>query len=85
MIEIPRKKIEIEIVIWKIKLRSKKIEMLDHVKMNTPGQETFRTVAESVKRAVQLCNPIKNLPTSSYDKWKNMILNFNPEEMLKAE
>ncbi len=59
----------------------KKIEMLDHVKMNTPGQEKFRTLADSVRRAIQLCNPLK-VPTSGYERWKNMILNFDARDML---
>ena len=58
-----------------------KLEMLDHVKMNTPGQEKFRTLADSVRRAIQLCNPLK-VPTSGYERWKNMILNFDARDML---
>tara|TARA_B100000575_G_scaffold282479_1_gene274208 strand:- start:490 stop:1458 length:969 start_codon:yes stop_codon:yes gene_type:complete len=58
-----------------------KLEMLDHIKMNTPGQEKFRTLADSVRRAIQLCNPLK-VPTSGYERWKNMILNFDARDML---
>ena len=58
-----------------------KLEMLDHVKMNTPGKEMFRTLADSVRRAIQLCNPLK-VPTSGYERWKNMILNFDARDML---
>ena len=59
----------------------KKLEMLDHAKMNTPGKEKFRTLADSVRRAIQLCNPLK-VPTSGYERWKNMILNFDARDML---
>ena len=58
-----------------------KLEMLDHAKMNTPGKEKFRTLADSVRRAIQLCNPLK-VPTSGYERWKNMILNFDARDML---
>ena len=58
-----------------------KMEMLDHIKMNTPGKEEFRTLADSVKRAVQLCNPLR-VPSTGYERWKNMILNFDATEML---
>ena len=61
--------------------RIEKLEMLDHVKMNTPGKEKFRTLADSVRRAIQLCNPLK-VPTSGYERWKNMILNFDARDML---
>ena len=58
-----------------------KMEMLDHIKMNTPGKEEFRTLADSVKRAVQLCNPLR-VPANGYERWKDMILNFDATEML---
>jgi len=58
-----------------------RMEMLDHVKMNTPGKEKFRTLADSVRRALQLCNPLR-VPTTGYERWKNMILNFDATEML---
>ena len=60
----------------------KNFEMLDHVRMNTPGEGAFNQIAQSVIRAIRLCNPIKNLPTTSYEKWKTMILRFNPVEMM---
>ena len=60
----------------------KNFEMLDHVRMNTPGEGAFYQIAQSVIRAIRLCNPIKNLPTTSYEKWKTMILRFNPVEMM---
>ena len=57
------------------------MEMLDHIKMNTPGKETFRTLADSVRRAVQICNPL-NVPVSGYERWKKIIFNFDASEML---
>ena len=60
----------------------KNFEMMDHIRMNTPGEGAFYQIAQSVIRAIRLCNPIKNLPTTSYEKWKTMILRFNPIEMM---
>jgi outer membrane biosynthesis protein TonB len=57
------------------------MEMLDHVKMNTPGKETFRTLADSVRRAIQICNPL-NVPASGYERWKKIIFNFDASDML---
>jgi outer membrane biosynthesis protein TonB len=57
------------------------MEMMDHVKMNTPGKERFRTLADSVRRAVQICNPLR-VPASGYERWKNIIFNFDASEML---
>jgi hypothetical protein len=42
----------------------------------------FRTAAESARRAVQRCTPLKNLPTSKYDRWQDITVTFNPREML---
>jgi len=42
----------------------------------------FRAAAESARRAVQRCTPLKNLPTSKYDRWQEITLTFNPREML---
>ena len=42
----------------------------------------FRAAAESARRAVQRCTPLKNLPTSKYDRWQDITLTFNPREML---
>ena len=60
----------------------KNFEMMDHARMNTPGQVVFYQIAQSVIRAIRKCNPIKNLPSTSYEKWKTMILRFDPKEMM---
>ena len=60
-----------------------KMEMLDHVKMNTPGKEKFRTLADSVRRAIQLCNPLR-VPSTGYERWKELQLNFDAREMIEG-
>ena len=60
-----------------------KSEILDHQRMNTPGQKFYKVLAESALRAVRLCQPLK-VPPTGYDKWKNLQLNFNPAEMLEG-
>ena len=58
-------------------------EILDHERMNKPGQKFYKVLAESALRAVRLCQPLK-VPPTGYDKWKDLQLNFNPTEMLKG-
>ena len=58
-------------------------EILDHERMNRPGQKFYKVLAESALRAVRMCQPLK-VPPTGYDKWKDLQLNFNPEEMLKG-
>ena len=60
-----------------------KSEILDHERMNRPGQKFYKVLAESALRAVRLCQPLK-VPPTGYEKWKDLQLNFNPEEMLKG-
>ena len=60
-----------------------KSEILDHERMNKPGQKFYKVLAESALRAVRICQPLR-VPQSGYDKWKNIQLNFNPMEMLRG-
>jgi hypothetical protein len=54
-------------------------EILDREKM---GDSFFRAAAESATRAVQRCTPLKNLPTTKYERWQEITLTFNPRELL---
>ena len=40
----------------------------------------FRAFAESAVRAVRACSPLK-LPPESYQLWRNIIFNFDPQRM----
>jgi len=60
-----------------------KSEILDHERMNKPGQKFYKILAESALRAVRLCQPLK-VPSTGYNKWKELQLNFDPTEMLKG-
>ena len=42
----------------------------------------FRTAAESARRAVLKCSPLKNLPPDKYAQWREITLTFNPRDML---
>ena len=58
-------------------------EILDHVRMNKPGQNFYRVLAESALRAIQLCQPLR-VPTTGYERWKDLQLNFDAREMLEG-
>jgi hypothetical protein len=58
-------------------------EVLDHVRMNKPGQGFYKVLAESALRAVKLCQPLR-VPSSGYEKWKELQLNFDAREMLEG-
>ena len=73
----------------RIKLRLKpdgtvvRSEILDHTRMNTPGQGFYKVLAESALRAIRICQPLR-VPPTGYEKWKDMQLNFDANEMLKG-
>jgi len=56
-------------------------EVLDHARMNRPGQGFYKVLAESALRAVKLCQPLR-VPTTGYERWKELQLNFDAREML---
>ena len=78
-----------ENLLVRIKLKLKpdgsviKTEILDHARMNKPGQGFFKVLAESALRAIQLCQPLR-VPTTGYERWKDLQLNFDAREMLEG-
>ena len=78
-----------ENLLVRIKLRLKpdgtvlRSEILDHARMNKPGQSFYKVLAESALRAVRICQPLR-VPPTGYEKWKDLQLNFDANEMLKG-
>ena len=78
-----------ENLLVKIKLQLKrdgtvaKSEIIDHARMNKPGQGFYKVLAESALRAVKLCQPLR-VPTTGYERWKELQLNFDAREMLQG-
>ncbi|MEK9746654.1 MAG: cell envelope biogenesis protein TolA [Pelagibacteraceae bacterium] len=58
-------------------------EILDHARMNKPGQGFYKVLAESALRAIKLCQPLR-VPTTGYERWKDLQLNFDAREMLEG-
>ena len=58
-------------------------EIIDHARMNMRGQNFYRVLAESALRAVQLCQPLR-VPSTGYERWKDLQLNFDAREMLEG-
>ena len=78
-----------ENLLVRIKLRLKqdgtvlRSEILDHARMNMPGQGFYKVLAESALRAIRICQPLR-VPPTGYEKWKDLQLNFDANEMLKG-
>ena len=60
-----------------------KTEIIDHARMNTPGQSFYKVLAESALRAIKLCQPLR-VPSTGYERWKELQLNFDAREMLEG-
>ncbi len=58
-------------------------EIIDHARMNKPGQGFYKVLAESALRAIKLCQPLR-VPTTGYERWKDLQLNFDAREMLEG-
>ena len=58
-------------------------EILDHARMNKPGQGFYKVLAESALRAIKLCQPLR-VPSKGYERWKELQLNFDAREMLEG-
>jgi len=58
-------------------------EILDHERMNKPGQGFYKVLAESALRAIKLCQPLR-VPTTGYERWKDLQLNFDARDMLEG-
>ncbi len=78
-----------ENLLVRIKLKLKpdgsviKTEIIDHARMNTPGQGFYKVLAESALRAIKLCQPLR-VPSTGYERWKDLQLNFDAREMLEG-
>lgn len=49
--------------------------------MNSSGNPAFGAASSSAVRAIMRCQPY-NLPISKYEAWQEVIINFDPREML---
>ncbi len=49
--------------------------------LNSSGNPAFRAAASSAVRAIMRCQPY-SLPIAKYDAWQEVIINFDPREML---
>ncbi|MHC5655963.1 cell envelope integrity protein TolA [Stappia sp.] len=49
--------------------------------MNSSGNPSFGIAAESARRAVLRCAPY-SMPSAKYDVWKEVIINFDPRDLL---
>ena len=52
-------------------------EMIDLDKYNNPVFKDYKIIIDNIKRALELCSPLRNLPNEKYQSWKEIILQFD--------
>ncbi|OFW81425.1 MAG: hypothetical protein A2887_03895 [Alphaproteobacteria bacterium RIFCSPLOWO2_01_FULL_40_26] len=58
-------------------------ELIDVKRYNNPQEINYKIAIDNVKRALNLCSPLRNLPLDKYDVWREAILEFDEEEEKK--
>ncbi len=53
-------------------------EFVDRARLTRPGEEFYRTVAESARRAVLKASPLRGLPPEKYRIWRDIVFTFRP-------
>jgi outer membrane biosynthesis protein TonB len=58
------------------------VALADESKARYGSDSFYRAAADSAMRAVRQCSPLKNLPPEKYQTWRDIIMTFDPKEML---
>jgi BMFP domain-containing protein YqiC len=51
-------------------------DLINKLRYDDPDESDYRNTITNVKRALDLCSPLRNLPLDKYDIWKEVVLEF---------
>ena len=51
-------------------------DLINKLRYDDPDESDYRNTITNVKRALDLCSPLRNLPLDKYDIWKEIALEF---------
>ncbi len=51
-------------------------DAIDLARYNNPKEINYKIAIDNARRAIELCSPIRNLPSEKYEIWKEVILDF---------
>lgn len=54
-------------------------DVVDMERYNNPKEVAYKIAVDNARRAIDLCSPIRNLPTEKYEIWKEVILEFGDD------
>jgi type VI secretion system protein VasI len=75
----------LEDMVVQLRIQVRPDRTVQAVTIQDPARQTlaFRAVAESARRAVENCSPL-DLPPDKYDVWRDIIMNFYPEDAIRG-
>lgn len=53
--------------------------LIDKTRYNNIEHLEYKKLIDNVKKALDLCSPLRNLPNEKYEAWKELILHFDAE------
>ncbi len=53
-------------------------EFVDIPRYNDTSQKDYKIAIDNIRRAIELCSPLHNLPVAKYEIWKEVVLQFDP-------
>jgi hypothetical protein len=69
-----------------LKVELKQDAALENIKViskpKTSNERMSKAAVAAAIRAIKKCSPLKNLPAERYDSWRELEINFDPEELI---
>ncbi len=56
---------------------------IDFDRYDNPQESSYQIAVDNVRRAIDLCSPLRNLPLDKYSIWKEAMLEFGSEEIIE--
>jgi outer membrane biosynthesis protein TonB len=58
-------------------------DLIDKNLYNNPKNPNYKIAIENIRRAIDLCSPLRNLPLDKYNIWKEVIFEFGEDDLLQ--
>ena len=55
--------------------------IIDQNRYNNPQEINYKMAIDNVKKAINMCSPLRNLPGDKYDIWKEVSLRFDEDSL----
>jgi len=55
--------------------------IIDQNRYNNPQEINYKMAIDNVRKAINMCSPLRNLPVDKYDIWKEVSLKFDEDSL----